>query len=107
MNETAINNLQEVDVSVTFKDEDGTPVSIDGQPVWECNDETLVELIVSEDGRSAVVRSTGQVGSTFVTVRADAQLGAGERSVQGSFTVEVTESGEVLVEFEFGTPRNR
>lgn len=104
---TTFNNLQEVDVTVRFADQNDAPVPIDGVPVWEVADGTLVELDIAEDGLSAVVRSTGQVGTTFVTVRADAQLGDGERMVQGSFDVEVTESGQVLVKFAFGEPRNR
>lgn len=104
---TSISNIQEVDVNVTFTDNLGRPVEIDGTPSWQVNDETIATIEVAEDGRSAIVRSVGAVGRTFVTVTADAELGEGTREVSASFDVEVTESAELKINFSFGTPRNR
>lgn len=106
-NQTTLNNLQEVEVQVAFTDDAGRAVSIDGPPRWQANDETLIEVDVAEDGRSAIVRTLGGTGSTFVTVSADAQLGDGVRSISGAFDVTITESGDVRIQFSFGTPRNR
>jgi len=105
--DTRISNLQEVPVTVRYLDANGRTVSVDGPPVWEVNDETLVAVEVAPDGLSAVVRSRGPVGSTFVTVTADAEIGDGTRELVGTFEVEVFEIGAVSVTFEFGDVRDR
>lgn len=101
------NNLQEIPVTVRYLDANGRTVNVEGVPVWQADDETLVGVEVAPDGLSAVVRSRGPVGSTVVTVTADADLGDGVRELVGVFDVLVFESGAVSVTFEFGDVRER
>ena len=55
----------------------GNPASLDGAPVWSVADPTVLTLTVAEDGLSATVAAAG-LGSSQVSVTADADLDAGE-----------------------------
>lgn len=101
------NNLQEVPVQVLYRNGQGTVVPVDGPPTWEADDESLVSIEPAEDGLNAVIRSRGPVGTTNVTVTADAKLGEGTREIVAVLEVTVTESGAVSVEFVVGEPRDR
>ena len=105
--ETTFNNLQLIDVEVSFTDSLGQPVSLFGIPAWEAADPTLVSLSVADDGLSAVVRSTGAIGVTHVTVSATATLGNIGVDIASAFDVTVEASGAVLVTFSFSQPRSR
>lgn len=107
MPEARFNSVQEVPVSVRFLDDHGRVVAVDGAPVWEAGDANLVDLDVAADGLSCIVRSRDRAGRTTLTVRADAQIGADVREIQGVLDLEVTESGAVTVEFNVGEPRDR
>ena len=70
---TIIRNDQQVSFALAFQDAHGNPVTELGSvPAWELDNADLATLEVSEDGMSAVVRPTGQVGSVNVFVRVDA-----------------------------------
>ena len=70
---TVIRNDQQVSFALAFQDAHGNPVTELGSvPEWQLDDDTLATLEVSEDGMSAVVRPTGQVGNVNLSVRVDA-----------------------------------
>ena len=70
---TVIRNDQQVSFALAFQDAHGNPVTELGSvPAWELDNADLATLEVSEDGMSAVVRPTGQIGNVNVFVRVDA-----------------------------------
>lgn len=70
---TVIRNDQQVSFALAFQDAHGNPVTeLGGVPAWELDNADLATLEVSEDGMSAIVRPTGQIGSVNVFVRVDA-----------------------------------
>jgi hypothetical protein len=62
-------------VVVNFTKADGTPGIVEGSPVWETSDETILVVAPAPDGLSADVLWAG-AGEAIVTVRADGDLGA-------------------------------
>lgn len=93
-------------VSLTFSalDARGNPARIDGMPVWGSSDESLLLVEASDDGMSAVVTPTGPVGIGQVSVRVDADLGAGVREVIGLLDVEVVGGEAVSIVIVPGEP---
>lgn len=107
-----INNVQEVDVTVSFKLASGADIQVRNL-VWSVSDAAILEVAVSvEDPAKAVVGSKGVVGVAKVIVAAEyAQVDAdGVETVYpvaGEAEVTVAESGVVVANFVFGEPRNR
>ncbi len=107
-----INNIQEVDVTVSFKLSSGVDVAA-RNIVWSVSDAALIEVAVSvDDAAKAVVASKGPVGVAKVLVAAeyatvDADGVETVFPIGGEAEVIVTESGVVVANFEFGEPRNR
>lgn len=107
MQTTQLTNVQENTVAVVIKNLNGTVHGVDGVPIWDVEDPSILTLDVNPDGLGATFRATGVVGVTRVTVTADVDLSTGVITQVGTFEVTVTESGEVLFEFTFGTPVHR
>lgn len=86
------------------------PVSAAGNPAvvesvaWSVSDDTLFTLEVSEDGLSAVLFTTGKLGSGQVNVIADADLGDGVTEIAGALEVSVQASEAVSLNISAGTP---
>lgn len=107
-----INNIQEVDVTVSFNFSSGADVAV-RNIVWNVSDAALIEVAVSvEDAAKAIVASKGPVGVAKVLVTAEHVVVDSDGletvlPINGEAEVTVTESGVVLTNFEFGKPRNR
>ncbi len=71
---------------------------------WSVSDDTLFTLEVSEDGLSAVLFTTGKLGSGQVNVVADADLGDGVTEIAGALEVSVQASEAVSLNISAGTP---
>lgn len=71
--ELTVTNEQEIDVTVTPKTDTGKPAKIDGKPSWTVLTGNS-QVIVSEDGLTATLRSSDELGDTQVVVKADANL---------------------------------
>jgi len=107
MSTAVFSNVQEVDVDAEILNAANLPVAVENV-IWESADESIVQVIQNPTAPlSAILRSTGLVGSTQVFVMADADLSEGELPVLGVLDVEITESGEFRVEFTLGDPRRR
>lgn len=85
-----------VTVKVSYVDAHGHPAKVDGVPAWSSSDADI--LVVTADDtdpfKASVVPGTG-VGQAQVTVKADADLGAGIRELVTTFDVEVV-AGEAV-----------
>jgi hypothetical protein len=78
----------------------GDPAPVDGVPVWATSDATVVSLVVAADGMSAVAASVATGGPARITCTADADMGAGVRTltvVSEDITVVLDPSDEASV----------
>ena len=74
---------QEVEVSVAPLTAAGNPATVDGVVTWVSSAES-VATVVSTGPTTAIVRSTGALGTTQIVANADADLGAGVRSIMAT-----------------------
>lgn len=103
-----INTDQRFDnVQLAITDSRGNPASVDGAPVWASSDETVLTVTPAADGMSAVVDSVAP-GTARISVTADADMGAGTKTITGvSEDVNVTlgpSSQASNFVFTFGAP---
>lgn len=75
--------------TVSYVDAKGNPAMVDGAPVWSSSDDTVLTVVASSDGMSAVVTPVGPLGTVQLKVEADADLGAGVVSVVSLVDVEI------------------
>lgn len=97
---------QKVALSIAPKSVAGNPAAVDGAPSWRVSDESVLSLEVAADGMSAVVTSTGKLGTSQVSVSADADLGEGVQTITGLLDIEVKASAAVSLDISAGTPEN-
>lgn len=94
-------------VTLTITNASGAPAAVDGVPVWATSDATILTVVATADGMSALV-STVAAGVARVSVTADADLGAGVSTITGvSEDVNVTVgplSQASVMTFSFGAP---
>lgn len=94
-------------VALSITNSHGNPAPVDGVPVWASSDETVLSVVPAADGMSAVV-DTVAPGTARVSVTADADLGAGTKTITGvSEDVNVTlgtSSLASVMTFSFGAP---
>ena len=68
--------------TLSFVDQFGNPARVDGVPVWTLDDPTSAFTLTPDaTGLAAVVTSTGVLGFAQLRIEADADLGAGVRSL--------------------------
>lgn len=91
-----LTDLEKVSLSVAFTTAVGNPATVDGVPVWATSDESVLSVVASEDGLSAVVTTVGPLGSAQVSVTADADLGEGVKPLVGTLDVTVVGSEAVF-----------
>ena len=92
-----IRNDQEISFNLLFEDNYGNVVTQLGSvPQWTISDAELASIEASEDGMSAVFKSTGKVGSVQVNVSVDADPEEGVEQLLGQAEVTVL-SGKARV----------
>lgn len=84
-----ITNEQEVTVTLSPRTQAGIPALLDGKPSWGVISGSST-VTPSEDGLSAVFRSSDTPGNTQVLVKADADLGEGVQEVSEIIDLEVS-----------------
>ena len=99
-----LTDLQKVALSVTFTSAAGNAAPVDGVPVWASSDETIVSVVASEDGLSAVATAVGPVGQAQVSVTADADMGEGLVAITGLLDVSVIASEAAFAILAAGAP---
>ncbi len=95
---------QKVTFSVSFVTAKGNPATVDGAPVWSVSNDTVLSVVPSADGLSAEVVAVGPLGSSQVSVTADADLGAGVTALVGTLDVSVVASEAASVIISAGVP---
>lgn len=102
-----LTDIQKVEFSVSAVSAAGNPASLDGAPVWTSSDDSVLTLVVSEDGLTCEAVTTGKLGVAQVKVVADADLGEGVTSLTGVLDVEVVASQAVNLEIKPGVPSDK
>jgi hypothetical protein len=95
---------QQVLVTLQVTDRAGNPASFDAPPVWAASSPALT-VQPAADGMSATVISGETVeDAVILTVRGDADLGAGVREIIGSLVFNLTAGEAQFVELQAGAP---
>lgn len=82
----------------------GNPAPIDGKPTWTVSDPTILTVTVSDDGLSAVLATTGKLGTCQAAVSADADLGEGVKTIVGTVDLTVVAGEAATLDVPTGTP---
>lgn len=96
---------QKVSIGIAPVDAKGNTAKIDGAPVWTVADATIVTLVPSEDGMSCVATAAA-IGTTQITISADADLGEGVTTITGLVDIEVTGGVATGLNVTVGTPED-
>ena len=99
-----ITDVQKVVGSIAPQDAAGNPAPVDGVPVWESSDTSIVTVTAAPDGMSAVVEAVGPLGTAQVSVSADADTGEGVVTITALADIEVLASQATAVGISFGVP---
>lgn len=99
-----LSDSQKFDATVGFVDKKGQPAKVDGVPSWTVSDPTILSVEPAADGMSATVKAIGPLGTSQVSVTADADLGEGVRNVVGTLDVEVVAGEAVAANINAGAP---
>lgn len=97
---------QQVLLTIQPVDAKGKPAVVDGAPTWASSDETVVTLVPSADGMSAMASGVSP-GTGRVVVTADADLGSGVTPLSGSLDFSITAGNAVSITITPGTPANQ
>ena len=99
-----LKDTQRVTINVSPVDAKGNPAQVDGAPVWAVVGPGIVTLAPSADGMTCVATTTGDLGTTQVTVTADADVGEGVQTISGLLDVEVVGGTAVSLAVAAGVP---
>lgn len=98
---------QQVVVSVAFVDKKGNPANVDGAPEWSTDNTDVLALTPEPNGMSCLVQAVGPLGAATVTLKADADLGAGTVPVIGTLDINVTGGAATVVTLTPGVPEEQ
>jgi hypothetical protein len=99
----SISTEQQVRLNVAFLTAAGNPAPVDGTPTWSSSAPSIVDLVVDSDGMGALAISKA-VGTTLITVQADADTGSGENLISGTLGLEVIPATAEVVDVTADTP---
>lgn len=99
----SISTEQQVRLHVAFLTAAGNPAPVDGIPSWTTSSPAVADLIVDSDGMGALAVSKA-VGTTLITVQADADLSSGTNTITGTLGLEVTQAAAEVVDVTAETP---
>jgi hypothetical protein len=63
--------------AISYVDAKGNAAKVDGAPEWTSSDPTVLAVNAAPDGLTAEILPVGPLGTAQITVKADADLGAG------------------------------
>lgn len=97
---------QKCALSGAFSDKHGNAARIDGKPIWNTSDASIVGLNHSDDGFSCVAVA-GSVGTAQVTFSGDADLGDGVRQVIATLDIEIHPLEAISAGISAGAPEDK
>ena len=90
--EFILHTTQKVELSINPVDAKGNEARIDGTPEWASTNPSVLTVSGIQDGRLAMVVAVGVPGNATITVKADADLGPGVKTISGSQDFFVTDT---------------
>jgi hypothetical protein len=99
-----ITDTQQVDLAIKPVDKKGNPGQVDGVPAWTSSNPAVATVEPASDGLSATVKAATALGTTQISVTADADLGAGVTPIVGTVDIEVVGGQAVSLSIVAGTP---
>lgn len=102
-----ITDNQKFKVSIQPVDAKGNPARVDGVPFWAVGDMSILANVTADDGMSAEIFALGPLGTTQVTVTADADLGEGIKEITGILDVTVIGGEAVALTISTGVPEEQ
>ena len=102
-----LTDSQKVNISVAPKTAAGNDAVVDGAPVWTSSNPDVLTVMPSEDGFSAVVETTGLLGTAQISVVVDADTGEGVTELAGVENFEVKAGQAVSLGLAIGEPETR
>lgn len=102
-----IKDTQKVSLELKITDAKGNPAKVDGVPEWSSTDSTIVTITPSTDGMTGVAAAVGPLGTASINVLADADLGQGVKTIQGTLDIEVIAGDAVTIQLVPGTPEEQ
>lgn len=101
-----LTNEQKVQITLAPVTGAGHPAQLDGKPAWNVlSGNGTVEP--SEDGKSATLVSSDDVGDTEIEISADADLGEGIVPITGNITMHVVSATAQSLGMSAGVPENK
>jgi hypothetical protein len=101
-----LTDSQQAKLTIEPVDKAGNPAPVEGV-VWTTSDATILTVAAAADGLSAVVASTGKLGTVQVNVTGDAQIGVGDTEIAGVLDVEVKAGQAVSLNIAAGAPEEK
>lgn len=95
-----LTDSQKVDLALKAKTKAGNPTTLENV-VWATSDDT-VATVESTGDLTAVVKTTGKLGTAQISIKADAKLGEGEKELTGTFDLEVVPGDAATIEVSAG-----
>ena len=99
-----LTDSQEVDLFAEPQDKHGHPADLDSPATWSSSDESIITVVGSADGKSAVAKAAGNIGSAQVSVNG---VENGQNLPTGVFAIEVKGGDAVGFNVTAGTPREQ
>jgi hypothetical protein len=95
-------NTQRKRVHFKVKNRRGGPAKFDGTPEWFSDNSDVLRLEPAADGMSCYVYAVGPLtdAPVNVTMRADADLGAGVRPILGTIAFDITAGEATVIELQ-------
>lgn len=86
----------QVGAQISYVDVNGNPATVDGVVTWTSSDATVVSVMAdAQDSTLCTIAAIGPVGAAQVQASADADLGAGSRTIVTLLDVTVV-AGEAV-----------
>lgn len=97
-----LTDSQQCDVTPKFVDKKGNPAKVDGAPTWLTDNPDVLSLTPSADGLTCTVAAVGPLGAGKISMKADADLGAGVVELVGTLDFEITAGQATTVILDVG-----
>ncbi len=104
--EIKITNEQQVRVTLSPKTDSGKPAKVDGAPSWTTISGNS-QVVVADDGLSALFVSSDDPGDTEVIIKADADLGEGVEEISEIIKLSVVGATAKNLGITVGTPEQK
>lgn len=100
----SLRDTQQVDASIgTVTDARGNPTTVQN-PAWSSSDPSILSVVVGDDPTTATFAAVGPLGTATIVLTADADLGDGVVTIEGTAEVEVVPGNATTVNIVLNAP---